>query len=193
MSYSRKLAELVYIVNCDPPSLQREAFYQLKQKLLYDYAQPGDRVYQQIDHECWGVPGGHCDARCFKCGGSGIYSTTIIALMSWRWHGRQFLIPVGYMDRKPETIHIMGHVEHENHGDELPRIAWIQLLLLTGNFRLLIKEFCQGYEHYRGRSWLLRFQRTTGRLYRKLRACKQRMHSRLQRMKKTVWKDDVPF
>lgn len=150
------LAHLLHWANAQPPMGYRREFYALKSRLCHRYGQPDGFDVQEIVKPCWGrwgEAGDVCDdARCRKCGGSGIYDRSYVQLQRWQWGAFLFHEPIGRFGgiprRFPKTKEqpkavIIGYVRHTDYG-RLSSEARLWLYLLTGSWRLLWRDLWSG-------------------------------------------------
>ena len=132
------LAKLCHYANADP--CHRPLFYELKTRLLQQYAQFCGHDIQEIVNEChggldsMGDPRGCKGKQCRRCGGTGIYQRKWIRLQRWQWGKYTFHVPDGMTAIKPESVQIHGRIQHSNYG-KASREAELWLYLLTMQLR----------------------------------------------------------
>lgn len=132
------LAWLCHYANADP--MGRE-FYELKERLLRQYAEFMGHDIQEITKECWGDKWDRedgywygCSDTCTRCGGTGVFDRRWVRLQKWRWGRFWFHIPDGSTRIKPETVQIVGRVKHQDYG-KASREAELWLYLVTMHWR----------------------------------------------------------
>lgn len=133
------LAWLCHYANADPSHFKR-SFYDLKGRLLRQYARFEGHDVQEITKECWGERDGWGDPigckgeGCRRCGGTGIYDRKWIRLQRWRWGRYVFHIPDGLCGRPlPNSLMIHGRIEHPDYG-LASREAELWLYIVTLQF-----------------------------------------------------------
>lgn len=127
----RRLACVLSVANRLPPLHCREMFYRLKSHILRTFGQPTRIVHQQIEKACWGYPQFACDEGCDKCGGTGIYSRTVVEHQQWLLAGRTFLTPLRTLfgaEKQTVEIDIEGLVQHRS--GKRSRVCALALLML---------------------------------------------------------------
>ena len=135
------LVRLMHRANSDP-SFHRQAFYDLKARLLRKYGTIVSEEYQEITKECWGDKwhdDGYwtgCGPNCRRCSGTGIYDRRWWRLYKWKWAGFTFHTPAGPgpLCTKPDRIHINGRIEHQDYGLS-SRECELWLYLVTLQFK----------------------------------------------------------
>lgn len=131
------LAWLCHFANANPMGRK---FYELKERLLRQYAEFRGHDIQEITKRCWGYehPDGWlgCGQHCRKCGGTGIFDRRWIRLQRWQWGRYTFHIPDGTTWKNPDSIQIVGRIRHVNYG-KLSREAELWLYVVTFQFRTL--------------------------------------------------------
>jgi len=132
------LVRLCHLANADS-SHCRNTFYDLKDRLLRQYAKFQGHDIQEITKECWGPwnsfgDNDGCSGKdCPRCGGSGIYDRRWVRLQRWQWGKYTFHIPCGDTRIKPDSVQIYGRVKHVDYG-KASREAELWLYLVTLNF-----------------------------------------------------------
>lgn len=115
------LAVLCHYANADP-SCSRRHFYDLKDRLLRQFAEFRGHDIQEITKECWGGRRDHygdwsgCGPTCRRCGGTGVFDRRWVRLQRWQWGNYTFHIPDGDTRIRPESVQIVGRIEHKNYG-----------------------------------------------------------------------------
>lgn len=124
---------LLHYANADPGVMSgdRDAFYELKERLLCRHARFRGYVYQEIVKKCWGDWDGQCGRLCSRCGGSGIYQQRWVQHQHWQWGQYEFMVPVEVLRARPSKVHIKGHVQRPDYGRASDEAA-LWLLLLCG-------------------------------------------------------------
>lgn len=132
------LARLLHVANSSPPHTRREKFYALKDRLLKRYAARDGYEIQEIKKECWGYLGSNgCDrSEGCRCYGSGFFDHFFVRLEVYRWRGYKFHRPVERRCRPTVAPHIVGYIEHRDHG-KWANEAVLWLCLLAGEWKLL--------------------------------------------------------
>lgn len=113
---------LLLTANHHPPEWLRHEFYELKTEILRTKGRRccPDHV-QRIAKQCWGCYGSGNDAfkphPCFRCGGSGFYSTRYVVLERWRLPLEEardgyveFHVPTDTVAKKGCRVDIEGYV-----------------------------------------------------------------------------------
>lgn len=111
----RRLAIVLKHANSAPPSgdLQRQAFYELKQRICEQYGESDGEDIQHIVDKCWGYRYHPCDDDCDKCGGTGIFSEKWIILQRWKIGGLVFHRPTRRVS-EPELLPLInGLIRHK--------------------------------------------------------------------------------
>jgi hypothetical protein len=134
------LAWLCHYANADP-SHCRNTFYDLKDRLLRQYAEFRGHDIQEIVKECYGGfdyigdPRGCKGKECRRCGGTGIYDRRWVRLQRWHWGKYVFHIPDGSTWIKPDSVQIHGRIKHEDYGKaSRGREAELWLYIVTLQF-----------------------------------------------------------
>lgn len=133
------LAWLCHYANADP-SFSRRYFYDLKDRLLRQYAEFRGHDMQEITKECWGDKRDEygdlhgCGPKCRRCGGTGVWDRRWVRLQRWQWGKYTFHIPDGDTRIKPDSVQIVGRVEHPDYG-KASREAELWLYVVTLQFR----------------------------------------------------------
>lgn len=166
--YRRLLARLLHYANSRPPH-DRQAFYEVKERLLRKYGRLIGSEWQHVVNECWGsnwdyldsVP---CGPNCRRCGGTGIHSQKWVSLERWQWGRFVFHRPAFTAWADPgEAVRIEGRIGHTDYG-RLAAESALWLYLLTGHWRLLWRSL-RGSSYSQCRLWpLLNVQRVVMRL-----------------------------
>ena len=129
---------LLHHANAAPPPYQREAFYQLKDRLLHRYGRRTGRDVQHIVKPCWNGP-------CWRCGHTGIYHQFWVLLERWTLGGWTFHRPIQRFLRSPSEdtgqdlpVTIEGTIRHDNPGPLATECAlWLALRFDRALFRRL--------------------------------------------------------
>lgn len=144
---TKPLAKLLALANASRPSVFREDFYALKERLLERYARPGEEQVQHIEKECWGSYGDdYCRGEgCRSCGGTGIYSEFYVRLRLYEWHGHRFHIPGersfgGTPPPDWPPVAIEGYIDKSQANRFTSDEARLWLYLLLGEWRHFWRE-----------------------------------------------------
>lgn len=118
-------------------SFGRRSFYDLKDRLLRKYGEFCGHDMQEVTKKCWGDRWWNsydgsvaCGPTCLRCGGTGIYDRRWVRLQKWRWGRFEFHIPDGETRVRPESVQIVGLVQHPDYG-LASREAELWLYLVT--------------------------------------------------------------
>lgn len=143
----RTLAWLCHLANSGTPTRE---FYELKDRMLREFAEFRGHDIQEITRECWGDQRDEhgdwhgCGPKCRRCGGTGIFSQRWVRLQRWHWGRYVFHIPDGSTSIKPDSVQIVGRIEHRDYG-KASREAELWLFVATLQLRTLW--------HVLGESW----------------------------------------
>lgn len=88
------LSAVLARANSCPPAHFENHFYAMKEHILRRYGAMERIVHQRIVHPCWGYPYESCSPNCDKCGGTGVWSSTTVALEEWRYGRHVFHRPI---------------------------------------------------------------------------------------------------
>ena len=142
------LAMLCHYANADARGNHR--FYDLKDRLLRQYAAFDGHDMQVITKECWGDKRDEygewtrCGKSCRRCGGTGVWDQRWVRLQRWRWGKYTFHIPDGDTRIKPDSVQIVGRIEHPDYG-RASREAELWLYAVTLQWSTLWKQLSSGY------------------------------------------------
>lgn len=150
---SRMLAWLCHLANAGRPS---RTFYELKDQLLRQFATFCGHDIQEITKPCWGdqrdaYGDWHgCGPLCRRCGGTGIFDQRWVRLQRWLWQQYVFHIPDGDTRKRPDSVQIVGRVEHPDYGlASREAELWLYLLTLQlGRFWHVASTSCYAYPKY---------------------------------------------
>lgn len=125
------LSTLLHYANARPPTLHRQEFYALKDRLLRRYGVPDGEDVQEIIKECW--CNGDYGTRCYKCRGTLVYDRKWVRLQRWRFGKYVFHQPIETLrvPREGWNVNIRGLVQHPSYG-VLSNEAALWLLVLCG-------------------------------------------------------------
>ena len=137
MNRNQRIGRILHVANSNPTEIhfdRAERFYCLKQFLCESFASTDGVDYQHIRKECWECDGNVTDQRfsqtlagkCYKCGGSGIYSERIVKLQRYQLGDFTFHKPCGTIVGAKPTIE--GLIRHRP--SPLAHIAFGALAML---------------------------------------------------------------
>jgi len=163
----RVIAWLCHLANASPAN--RTVFYELKRRLLEQFAKFNGYEYQQITKECWGDKRDEqgylygCGPYCLRCGGTGFFDVKWIKLKRWVWHGYVFHTPQETIYVKPPSVQIHGRIKHADYG-LASREAELWLYLVTFQFKSWWKVATSMYYFRPGFYPMCRIQKIATRL-----------------------------
>lgn len=126
----RPLGWLLAVANADP-GVHRRDFYALKDRLLTRFGVCVGEDVQRIVRECWGTSDNYaCDgASCRRCGGTGVWDTSLILLQRWSLGGYVFHRPDRRVYGDGWRVTIEGRIEHRrNRRASAEAHLWLALL-----------------------------------------------------------------
>lgn len=211
--YWRIVAWLLMAANTAPLIGRKEAFYQIKAKLLEAHAMDDGTELQHVKKDCWSCDGTGRFGKmsCWKCN-DGVYLERWYTLQSWIWHGHHFHTPGQQFDehpiddltQQPAHIHYEGKIEKTRHWAYHEAGLWLFLLFDRPTFKRAFLGSCR-CQIWHWPNWLpltalqrlcfwVRVDKCGSRdLQRLIERERSRVQHRLHGPPEGVEYDDIPF
>jgi hypothetical protein len=142
-AWIRLVARLLWLANTDPPDLERQRFYAIKNRLLHAYGRSTGHIWQRVSKRCWWCHGDGIEEPpwvpdrgmpCERCNGTGEFDHFWVRLSTWDLAGFRFHRPEFRQSRidpawRPRTgQYIDGRIEHARVGyKSLEACLWLIL------------------------------------------------------------------